>query len=223
MKRIALVIQDPHLRGRIEEVARAVGADPVVFRSPETLDVEEPPIAIVVELELKGAIDAVAAWKARWPSCFLVGSVALPRADLWHAAVAAGCGLVCNRGALPRQLRRTFEEQAAGGTGLLGGVQRLRVRLNERMGDGLVGNLPDAPGGPIAVFRIRERLCAFRDVCPHAGVSLADGTLEGNVLTCPEHGSQFDVCTGERLRGPADFPMRTYRVVTEGTEVFVEA
>lgn len=219
MERIALVMQDPHLQGRIEEVALAVGADLVVFRSPETLELEESPIAIVVELELKGAIDAVAAWKARWPSCFIVGSVALPRNDVWHAAVAAGCGLVSNRGALPRQLRRAFEEHAAGGKGLPGGSQRLRVRLNDRIGDGLVGNLPDAP---IAVFRIGERLCALRDVCPHAGVSLADGTLEGNVLTCPEHGSQFDGCTGERLRGPSDYPLRTYRVVREGNEVFVE-
>ena len=75
---------------------------------------------------------------------------------------------------------------------------------------------------PIAVFRIGEKLCAFRDVCPHAGFSLADGKLEGKVITCPEHGSQFNVCTGSRLRGPADFPIRIYRVVQEGKEIYVE-
>lgn len=218
--RFALVIQNPTLKPRLEEVARTVGADAFVFPTPAALTFEEPPSVIVVELELEGAMDAIAAWKARWPSCFIVGSLSLPRADLWNAGVAAGCALVANAGALPRQLQRRIEEQALEGKRTLA-VPRLRVRLNERQGDGLVGNLPDAPDGPIVVFRVGGRLCAILDVCPHAGASLADGTLEGNVVTCARHGSQFDVCTGQRLRGPADFPVRTYPVVEDGGEVFV--
>ncbi len=82
----------------------------------------------------------------------------------------------------------------------------------------IVGRLPDAPGGSIVLFRIGDRLHAIRDACPHAGASLADGVLDGSVITCPRHGSQFDVITGSRERGPSDFPIRTYRVViVEGT------
>ncbi len=36
--------------------------------------------------------------------------------------------------------------------------------------------------------------------CPHLHAHLAKGTLEGTVLTCPWHGSQFDVRDGRVLR-----------------------
>jgi nitrite reductase/ring-hydroxylating ferredoxin subunit len=72
------------------------------------------------------------------------------------------------------------------------------------------------------VFRISERLHAIRDECPHAGASLADGSLDGQVITCPRHGSQFDVTTGSRERGPSDFAIRTYRVVVTEDATYVE-
>jgi nitrite reductase/ring-hydroxylating ferredoxin subunit len=52
-------------------------------------------------------------------------------------------------------------------------------------------------------------------MCPHAGATLSEGEVEGSIVTCPRHGSQFDVCTGERVRGPADEGLRTMRVVEE--------
>jgi nitrite reductase/ring-hydroxylating ferredoxin subunit len=85
-----------------------------------------------------------------------------------------------------------------------------------------VGRIPDAPDGAIAIFRVGNKLCAIRDVCPHAGYSLADGELNGTVITCPQHGSRFDICTGERIRGPSDYPVQTYGVVAEGNNLFVE-
>lgn len=218
--RFALVIRDDQLRERVEKLARSIGADPVAFPAPGALDLDESPAAIVVELEMEGAIDAIARWKARWPSCFIAGSLAIPRPDLWHAGIAAGCALVSNRGALDQQLKRTIGERAVGGKGLA--IPRLLVRLNERTGDGLAGNLPDAPDGPIIVLRAGGRLCAIFDACPHAQNSLADGKLEGSILTCRAHGSQFDVFTGARVRGPSDFPVRTYRVVEDGDRTYVE-
>ncbi|MGH7819100.1 MAG: Rieske (2Fe-2S) protein, partial [Candidatus Binatia bacterium] len=167
-----------------------------------------------------GAIEAVTEWKRRWPSCFIAGALSVPRQDLWNAALAAGCAWVANAGSMARQLRRRIEESASGGGRLR--VPRLRVLLSQRPGDGLVGMLPDAPDGPIAVFRVGARLFAILESCPHAGASLADGDLEGSVVTCPEHGSQFDVCTGRRVRGPSDFPVRTFPVVEEDGDVYVE-
>ncbi len=213
--------QDRRLFSQLQEIGVAAGLEVVRFSSVEISGFDKIPAIIVVELELKGAIDAVSGWKARWPQCMVAGSIQLPVQELWHAAVAAGCDLVSNRGALPRQIRLKVESYVAGQE-ITKKAKRLRVILNERQGDGQIGRLPDAPDGPIAVFRIAEKLCAFRDVCPHAGFSLADGELNGKVITCPQHGSQFNVGTGSRLRGPADFPIRIYRVVTEGNEVFVE-
>jgi hypothetical protein len=43
--------------------------------------------------------------------------------------------------------------------------------------------------------------------------SLSEGKLEGSTVTCPNHAAQFNVCTGEVLRGPAKDPLKTYRVI----------
>jgi nitrite reductase/ring-hydroxylating ferredoxin subunit len=39
------------------------------------------------------------------------------------------------------------------------------------------------------------------------GGPLPEGTLQGHVVTCPWHGSQYDVRTGRALRGPYRLPI----------------
>jgi 3-phenylpropionate/trans-cinnamate dioxygenase ferredoxin component len=77
-------------------------------------------------------------------------------------------------------------------------------------------------GTKVALTRIDGRLHAFDDTCTHAGCSLAGGDLEGSVVTCRCHGSQFDATTGVVLRGPAQRPVRSHAVTTEGDDVLVE-
>ena len=48
----------------------------------------------------------------------------------------------------------------------------------------------------LALFRVGDQICAFDNACPHAGGSLADGTLADGCVTCPLHGWKFDACTG---------------------------
>jgi 3-phenylpropionate/trans-cinnamate dioxygenase ferredoxin component len=74
----------------------------------------------------------------------------------------------------------------------------------------------------IAVANVGGLLCAFDDRCPHRQWSLAEGRLEGTVVSCPCHGSRFDVTTGERLRGPAVRPIRTFAVRMEDGELRVD-
>ena len=38
--------------------------------------------------------------------------------------------------------------------------------------------------------------------CTHMGGDLSKGRMEGKIITCPRHGSRFDVTTGERISGP---------------------
>jgi nitrite reductase/ring-hydroxylating ferredoxin subunit len=67
-----------------------------------------------------------------------------------------------------------------------------------------------------AVFNVAGSFCATQAKCTHRGGPLNEGKLEGSTVTCPWHGTQFNVCTGAVLRGPATEPVKTYRVTVEG-------
>ena len=70
--------------------------------------------------------------------------------------------------------------------------------------------------GDVAVFNVAGSFCATQEKCTHRQGPLSKGKLDGSTVTCPLHGSQFNVCTGEVLRGPATEPVKTYRVSVDG-------
>jgi nitrite reductase/ring-hydroxylating ferredoxin subunit len=82
--------------------------------------------------------------------------------------------------------------------------------------------LYEVEGNPVAVANVDGRFFAFDDTCTHAGCSLSDGSLEGNVVTCECHGSQFDVTSGAVLEGPAEEPLASHRTEVSGEDLFVE-
>jgi nitrite reductase/ring-hydroxylating ferredoxin subunit/uncharacterized membrane protein len=65
---------------------------------------------------------------------------------------------------------------------------------------------------PALLVRQQGTLCAIGAVCSHAGGPLDEGTLENGRVTCPWHGSIFDVCTGAVKGGPATFPEPQFEV-----------
>jgi nitrite reductase/ring-hydroxylating ferredoxin subunit len=70
--------------------------------------------------------------------------------------------------------------------------------------------------GDAAVFNVSGSFCATQAKCTHRGGPLNEGKFDGSMVTCPWHGTQFNVCTGAVLRGPATEPVKTYRVIVEG-------
>ena len=80
----------------------------------------------------------------------------------------------------------------------------------------------DVSGERIAIASVGGAFYGFGATCTHLGCSLAEGHLEGTIVTCRCHGSQFNVTTGDVLRGPAREPVRSYPVRLEGGALRVE-
>ena len=70
----------------------------------------------------------------------------------------------------------------------------------------------DFDGRPIVLLQHEDGIHAFEGTCPHYGCGLWEGTLEDHTLTCPCHGSQFDVRDGTLIHGPATAPVPSYDV-----------
>ena len=73
--------------------------------------------------------------------------------------------------------------------------------------------------GAVAVANVAGTYYAVDAACTHRHCSLAEGDLDGTVVTCICHGSQFDVTSGAVRRGPAQAPVRSYPVRVEGTDI----
>jgi 3-phenylpropionate/trans-cinnamate dioxygenase ferredoxin subunit len=72
--------------------------------------------------------------------------------------------------------------------------------------------------------------------CPHMGGNLSMGKLEGTVVTCPRHHSQFDLTDGHNIRWTdwtgiklaigkllrSPRPLRVYEVKVEGDKIMAE-
>lgn len=80
-----------------------------------------------------------------------------------------------------------------------------------------------AEGADIAIFNVGGRLLGIDAKCTHAGGPLDQGHVDGTIVTCPLHGSQFDLQTGAVRRGPATRPVRSYRVRAEAGGLIIEA
>jgi nitrite reductase/ring-hydroxylating ferredoxin subunit len=81
----------------------------------------------------------------------------------------------------------------------------------------------DVSGTKVSVTSLDGHLYAFDDTCTHMGCSLATGKLDGTTVTCPCHGSQFNVTSGAVVRGPAKRPVRSRLVQVEGEALLAEA
>lgn len=76
-------------------------------------------------------------------------------------------------------------------------------------------------GKEVAIFNVESQLYATQASCTHRGGPLCEGAIWGHIVTCPWHGSEFDVRTGEVVTGPATEPLATYRVEVQNGLVVV--
>ena len=81
----------------------------------------------------------------------------------------------------------------------------------------------------LLVINLDGRFYTMDDRCVHMQGDLSAGTLTGNVVTCPRHGSQYDVRTGKVLRGPKiafvklqGKDMKVYETKVEGSAIMAD-
>jgi nitrite reductase/ring-hydroxylating ferredoxin subunit/Fe-S cluster biogenesis protein NfuA len=64
----------------------------------------------------------------------------------------------------------------------------------------------------VLLVRMDGKVMAFRNQCPHMGMPLDGGLVDGPIITCPWHGFRFDLSTGECMTAPhvqlEPFPVR---------------
>lgn len=81
----------------------------------------------------------------------------------------------------------------------------------------VVGNLPIC-----LVHADDGRFYAIEDRCSHENYPLSEGELHQYTVECPQHGSRFDVRTGEALNLPAILPVATFEAEVIDDEVVVD-
>ena len=75
---------------------------------------------------------------------------------------------------------------------------RVRVAASAEVTEGALFATHVA-GRKLLLTRVKGRVYAVHDRCPHMGMSLARGRIEEGIVTCPWHGSRFDMCTGRNM------------------------
>ena len=100
-----------------------------------------------------------------------------------------------------------------------------------------------ANGQAVLVAKVGDTVCAIANKCPHLGLPMAKGKLENGVITCPFHGSKFEMCTGKNVEwvdsfvgiplpgvaqkmmamGKSPTDVTSYEVTQEGEDLFIDA
>ena len=81
----------------------------------------------------------------------------------------------------------------------------------------------EVDGTSLALASVEGSWYAVEDRCSHAGCPFSEeAALEGGTIVCNCHGSEFDLASGDVLRGPAEYPVRTVPVRVNGDRVEVD-
>ena len=89
-----------------------------------------------------------------------------------------------------------------------------------------IGNIPtgeativEVEGEEVCIANVGGKIYAIGNTCSHRGGPLGDGQIEGEIVTCPWHGADFNLRTGEALSPPASLPQPTYQIQLDGDEI----
>jgi toluene monooxygenase system ferredoxin subunit len=73
----------------------------------------------------------------------------------------------------------------------------------------------------VLLIRQDDNVYAYQDRCPHLGVRLSEGTLEGDLLTCSAHQWQFSVRKGQGVN-PQGACLEKYPVLLSAGDIYID-
>ncbi len=76
-------------------------------------------------------------------------------------------------------------------------------------------------GKDILISNVDNKFYAIGNVCTHASCRLSSGKLKRDRVTCPCHGSTFDVKSGTVVDGPAEKPELAYETKIRGNDILI--
>jgi nitrite reductase/ring-hydroxylating ferredoxin subunit len=92
-------------------------------------------------------------------------------------------------------------------------------------------------GIPILLSNYQGKYYAVRNKCTHLGCKLSKGKLEENIITCPCHGSKFDITNGKLVEWISLWPgfissltktlglarpLVNYQIVEKDNDLYIE-
>lgn len=99
----------------------------------------------------------------------------------------------------------------------MGEFVRVAGTADVKPGSGIVA---EVNGKAIAVFNLGDAFYAIDNTCTHRGGPLGEGDVEGDVVSCPWHGWQFNIKTGACPTNPSA-KVTVYETKVESTDIKV--
>jgi nitrite reductase (NADH) small subunit len=99
-------------------------------------------------------------------------------------------------------------------------MERVKVLDLAALPDGGV-ELVVVDGLDVALFRRGDEIFALGNECAHKGGNLCDGRIEGDIVTCPLHGWEFDLRSGACMTIPGESVPR-FAVTVEHGAIYLQ-
>ena len=82
------------------------------------------------------------------------------------------------------------------------------------------GKVVEVGGKTVAVFNCEGTFYAIDNTCKHRGGPLGDGSLSGTTVTCPWHGWEYNVTSGE-CTADRSITVQKFDVKVEGDDILI--
>lgn len=111
----------------------------------------------------------------------------------------------------------------------------VEIATSNELADGSM-KMATVEGREILLARVGNEYYSADNRCPHMGGNLSQGKLDGTVVTCPRHHSQFDLTDGHVVRWTdwsgfklslgkllkSPRPLKMHEVKIEGEKIMIE-